>query len=168
MNGGGNEDQREVAQTPVELGETQVVAHRECGPPARQPDGNRFRAGLDRAALVVAFLAACERKEMDLVVARDTRAIGTVHEACAAYARRVRARDGHGPADHPHAMAARKTREECLLLAATRNFAHGDLVGSARAEDAEVLGQHDEPRACRDGLGDERRGRIEIRRDVIA
>ena len=45
------------------------------------------------------------------------------------------------------AVRPREAREEGLLRAIAVRFAHRELVGRARAEDAEILGQHDEPRA---------------------
>ena len=47
-------------------------------------------------------------------------------------------------------------------------FSRGDLVGCPRAEDAEILGQHDQPRALPRSLDDQRLDRAQIGIDVAA
>ncbi len=53
-----------------------------------------------------------------------------------------------------------------LLRPVAIDFADGELVGRPRAEDAEILGQHDEARALRSGLSDQRFRLGEVRGDV--
>src|SRR5436190_23505859 len=82
----GDDDQRKLAHLPIELGEAQIVANRQADATARQLDARHLGAGLDRAALVIPLLAAGERKQVDLVVAGDSLAVGTVDQASAAHA----------------------------------------------------------------------------------
>ncbi len=164
----GDDDQRKVAHLPIELGEAQVVANRQTDAPARQVDAHHAGAGLDRAAFVVTLLAAGEREEVDLVVAGDSLAVGTVDQAGAAHATGVARRDRHGAADQPDPVPGGESREECLLRPFAVFLANGELVGRARAEDAEVLGQHDEARAFARCLRDQRLRLSEVGGDIAA
>ena len=66
-------------------------------------------------------------------------------------------------------MSLGEPREERLLGSVTVDLADRELVGRARAEDAEIFGQHDELRARRRRLVDQRLDRLrEVRRDVAA
>ena len=64
--------------------------------------------------------------------------------------------------------ARASARQEFLLRSVAVGFARRHLVGRARAENAEVLGQQHEPRALGGGRGDQRLGLRQILGDVAA
>ena len=111
-----HQDQRERPHAAIELGKAQVVAHRQPDAAARQVDGHHVGARLDGLAFVVAFLAAREREQVDLVVAGDAPPVGAVDEARAAHARRIarsRAARCRRPARSPWACASRARNACC-------------------------------------------------------
>ena len=165
----GHEDQRKIAETAIELREADVVAHREADAAARQLDRDGLGAGFDRAPLVVALVVTGEGEQVDLVVARDTPAVGTVDEARAAHASGIAQGDGNGAADEPDAVPLRLGGEKCLLRALPVRLAHGHLVRRPRCRRCRNT------RAARRGarrlprpapISGRRNG--EIRRDVAA
>jgi hypothetical protein len=76
--GRGHEDEREVAEAAIELGEADVVAHRQAHATARQVQRHPLGPRFDRAPFIVAFVVMRECEQMDLVVARDASTIGTI------------------------------------------------------------------------------------------
>ena len=105
---------------------------------------------------------------MHLVVARNAPPVGSEHHRCGAHALGIGNRDGQRAADEPDAALARDARQERLLHTVTVDFARGDLVGCLRAEDAEILGQRDQPRALARSLDDQRLDRAQVGIDVAA
>ena len=61
-----------------------------------------------------------------------------------------------------------ESRQERLLHTAALGLPDGQLVGRPRAENAEIFGQHHEPRALGRRLADQRLRLRQIRRDVAA
>ena len=70
---------------------------------------------------------------MDLVVARNAHAAGTVDEARALDAVGFRAGDGHAAAHDEGMMVTRHSCEEVLLRPGAVDLLRGELVGSTRA-----------------------------------
>ncbi len=111
-------------------------------------------------------LAECE--QVDLVVARNPLSLRIEYQRCAAHPHRIGGGDRHGAADQPQLLLARHARQKVLLQTVAVGLARIHLVGGARAEDAEVLGQQDQRGAllpCRD---DQRLDRGQVRLDVAA
>ena len=132
----------------------------------RAGKGHRAGAGLEGARLVVAFVASAEAEQVHLVVARDALAGIVEYQAGAADAALIAAGHGRGAADEPEAMLARGARQEVLDRAAAIGLAQFHFVGLVPADEVEVLGQRDEPRASGGGGGNEAAGGLEVRADL--
>jgi hypothetical protein len=78
--GRGNDDEHHVTLRAEELRKAQVVADRQADATVRQHEPARLGAGRDRFRLVVILVAVREAEQVDLVVARDARAVRTVYE----------------------------------------------------------------------------------------
>src|SRR4029453_4837422 len=151
----GHEDQCEIAETSVELGEADVVAYRQAYTTAGKLDCDGLRSRFDRAALVVALVLVREREQVDLVVARHAGTVRSIDEACATHARRTAAGERPGAAGQPDAVAPSFVGEKSLLRAIALGLAYGDFVRRTISENAEIFGQHDESRAGGSGFGDQ-------------
>src|SRR5256885_4511959 len=95
---------------------------------------------------------------MNLVVPRDAPSIRVVDEAAVSHLARIVARERHRASHEPHAVPPRRLPEELLDRPGAVLLLRGHLVRVAHAENAEILGEHDELRSLACGPRNELRG----------
>src|SRR5467141_1266293 len=157
--GRGNEDDVHRRERAIELGKAHVVAHRKRDASEGRFDCAGLGARFDRSCLVEAFRSEIQPEQVDLVVARRAPPVRVVHEAAVSHLARIVALERHRAADEPHAVPPRGPGKKLLDRPGAILFLRGQLVRVAHAENAEVLGEHDELRPFLCGASDElRRG----------
>ena len=104
---------------------------------------------------------------MDLVVACDARAVGTVRQQRLLDARGIAAIDRHAAADHDHAKLPGALGKKILLRPCSVPLAQRIAIRSVAAHETEVLRQQREARARTSGLFEQRRGLREIGGHVV-
>ena len=167
--GGRQHDQVDRAHRAEQLRKAQVVAHREADAGKRQIDHRRLRrAGFDGRGLVVHLVAPAEAEQVNLVVARGALAFGAEeHEAVVDLVGGI-ALQRHGAAKQPDAVATRAVGKESLHRPVAGALANAHLGLLVTAEQAEILGQRDEPGTFGGGPRDHGLGHGEVLFDILA
>ena len=141
--GRGRDDEvaRRLHQRAVELGETQVVAHRQTPTQRTGLQCHHLRAGLQHTAFVIALAPVVVGEEVHLVVARQRHAVGAVAAAGDEHARWVGAAQWQRAADEPDAELVRDAAQELLDRPFAGRFGDRQLVAVALSHQAEIFGQ---------------------------
>ncbi len=151
-----------LRQRPKQLGKAQVVADGESHAPAFAVERHGLGAGGNAVGFGVALSAALEGEQVHFVVARGQFARGVEHQGGVEYALGVGAFQRQGAADDPQAEAAGGAGKKVLNRAAAGFFAHAHFVGVGLAHEAEIFGQHGQPRALGRGLFEQALGALQI------
>src|SRR5882672_3302517 len=169
--GGRNQDQVNWRKRAIELRKPQVVAHREpdldawaC--PGLEFESRKFAPGRNRARLVIGFLAAGKREEVDLVVTRDAVALRVIDQNAVLDPVRLLRVDRRGAADQPDAVFSSRGGKERLDRTLTIGLAGRDLVAVRATHDAEILRQNHESCAGACSARDQLRCVAQIGADV--
>src|SRR5450830_165045 len=140
-------NQRAIAHGPVQLGKTQVVAHRQANLAERRLEALDVVAVDDGARFVIRLFAACKTEQMDLVVTRHAPACGIIDQRGIEHLAIFPGNHRQRAADQPDLVLARQRRHEILDLAGIDLFGVVEFDFFMHAHDGPIFRQQDELRA---------------------